>query len=94
MSFLILTEYFNNYKKASEIISDLIDFSKSFQKNQNIKEKAALGLLWFLIISSNNNVMKNKLKVYQKEIDLMATAFKESDYLQNIKTLSETLVKE
>jgi len=93
MNFLIFTECFNDCKKAQEIIYDLSDFSKSFQRNQNIEEKAALGLLWFLIICQNNSFMKNKIKFYQKEIVFMASNYTESKYLQNIKQLSENLLE-
>ncbi len=71
---------------------ELIIFSKEYSNNQQIEEKAALGLLWAQTILHHKK-QRIKESQYRKEISVKYSNHLESDYLQKIKSISETYSK-
>ncbi|MCE7744866.1 MAG: hypothetical protein GPJ52_07000 [Candidatus Heimdallarchaeota archaeon] len=83
LNFLILDSGFSDIKLTVKLVDELIDFARSYRNNQQIEEKAALGILWGLALSKINN-QTSKLDSFKKEIDFIASNYPESSYLRKI----------
>jgi len=88
LNFLILDSGFSDIKLTVKLVDELIDFARSYRNNQQIEEKAALGILWGLALSKINN-QTNKLDSFKKEIDFIASNYPESSYLRKIQALTD-----
>ncbi|MCK5184674.1 MAG: hypothetical protein KAQ95_10230, partial [Candidatus Heimdallarchaeota archaeon] len=91
-NFLILDSGFSDIKLTIQLIDELVDFARSYRNNQQIEEKAALGILWGMAISKINN-QTNKLDSDKKEIDFIASNYPESNYLRKIQALTDVALK-
>ncbi|MHA1157062.1 MAG: hypothetical protein ACTSQK_13225, partial [Candidatus Heimdallarchaeota archaeon] len=87
-SFLILNTNPDDWKSAIKFADELVIFSQEYCNNQQIEEKAALGLLWAQLILHQKK-QRIKESHYKKEIVEKYSKHLESDYLQKIKSISE-----
>ena len=92
LNFLILDSGFSDIKITIPLIEELIEFARSYRNNQQIEEKAALGILWGIALAKINN-QTGKLDSYRKEIDFIASNYPESNYLRKIQALTEVFLK-
>jgi len=92
INFLILDSGFSDIKLTIQLVNELINFARSYRNNQQIEEKAALGILWAMALSKINN-QTNKLVSYNKEIAFIASNYPESNYLRKIQALSDIVLK-
>ena len=92
INFLILDSGFSDIKLTIQLVDELVDFARSYRNNQQIEEKAALGILWGMALSKINN-QTNKLDSYKKEIDFIASNYPESNYLKKIQSLTNVALK-
>ncbi|MFW9923753.1 MAG: hypothetical protein ACFFDW_10760 [Candidatus Thorarchaeota archaeon] len=88
LSFNIFYLGYHNWKETENYINKLIDFSRLYSKNQQIIEKASLGILWATVSAKYNN-QQNKASEYQKELEKISTSFPNSPYIEKMKLLSE-----
>ncbi len=91
-SFLILTTNSDDWKSVIKFADELVLFSKEYSNNQQIEEKAALGLLWAQLILHHKK-QRIKESQYKKEIVKKSSNHLESDYLQKIKSISKNFSK-
>jgi len=87
-SFLILNTNPDDWKSTIKFADELVIFSKEYCNNQQIEEKAALGLLWAQLILHHKK-QRIKESHYKKEIVEKHSKHLESDYLQKIRSISE-----
>ncbi|MHA1212633.1 MAG: hypothetical protein ACTSSH_09240, partial [Candidatus Heimdallarchaeota archaeon] len=73
-------------KTLLEQVDELIEFANLYSKNEEIEEKAALGLLWSLAILKLYN-RKQKIDIYQKRFEMIINAYPQSEYLQQLESL-------
>ncbi|MCK5298428.1 MAG: hypothetical protein KAJ76_05950 [Candidatus Heimdallarchaeota archaeon] len=92
LNFLILDSGFSDIKITIPLIEELIEFARSYRNNQQIEEKAALGILWGIALAKINN-QTNKLDSFKKEIDFIASNYPESNYLRKIQALTDVALK-
>lgn len=92
INFLILDSGFSEIKVTIQLIEELIEFARSYRNNQQIEEKAALGILWGIALAKINN-QTSKLDSYNKEIDFIASNYPESNYLRKIQALANDILK-
>ncbi|MGC9779946.1 MAG: hypothetical protein HZR80_11935 [Candidatus Heimdallarchaeota archaeon] len=90
LNFVIIDLALDNFKAGSKIIDKLIDFSKTYRNNQQIEEKAALGLLWAMIIS---RIYKQpiKLQSIRKEFNFIVANYPQSSFLQGLNEICESM---
>jgi hypothetical protein len=91
LNFLILDTGFYDIQQTEELVEELIEFARTYRNNQQIEEKAALGILWTFVLLKIND-QTSKLAGYKKEIDFIATNYPESAYLKKIKDLTEFIL--
>lgn len=91
-SFLILNANPNDWKSAIKFADELVIFSNEYSSNQQIEEKASLGLLWTQMILHHKK-QRVKESQYKKEIASKYSNHLESEYLQRIKSTSENFSK-
>lgn len=92
LNFLILDSGFSDIKITIPLIEELIEFARSYRNNQQIEEKAALGILWGIALAKINN-QTGKLDSYRKEIDFISSNYPESNYLRKIQALTDVILK-
>lgn len=92
LNFLILDSGFSDIKITIPLIEELIEFARSYRNNQQIEEKAALGILWGIALAKINN-QTGKLDSYKKEIDFISSNYPESNYLRKIQALTDVILK-
>jgi hypothetical protein len=90
MNFLILGLGFDNWRRAENIVNDLLEFSKSYRQNQAIEEKAAIGVLFF-ILQLQYNSRENRMTSYQQELKKMVFNHPNSSFLLQINQIAQSL---
>ncbi|NHJ87889.1 MAG: hypothetical protein FK734_20670 [Asgard group archaeon] len=91
MNFIILDSGFTDESIVDNVTNELIDFASTYRNNQQIEEKAALGIFWAVLFSKINH-KENKFRKYQEQIEAIINHYPNSEFLLKIDSLAKSII--